>query len=200
MWFARHRIAVSRLLVAALLIMIAITGSLWNTTLPLVGKGLVALGLFLVGIAMVGRLWCNLYIVGYKNSSLLTVGPYSMSRNPLYFFSAIGGIGVALTTGTIAFAVAVALIFALTYPGVIRSEEARLRKLYGTDWEDYARKVPRFMPRLQQLTEPTEYVAHPRLFRRHLMDALWFAWASAAVLLVGELQTNGILPTLFRFA
>jgi protein-S-isoprenylcysteine O-methyltransferase Ste14 len=36
------------------------------------------------------RLWCSLYISGYKNSQLITSGPYSLCRNPLYFFSFVG--------------------------------------------------------------------------------------------------------------
>lgn len=52
------------------------------------------LGLLLVGVATVGRLWCSLYISGHENSELITTGPYSLSRNPLYFFSLPGFAGI----------------------------------------------------------------------------------------------------------
>ena len=196
----RHRIALSRLLVAAVIGLIAVSGSHWDAHSPVMGDGLMAFGLVLVGLATVGRLWCNLYIVGYKNAQLLTVGPYSMSRNPLYFFSAIGGIGVGLATGTVAFAAAIAALFALTYPSVIRSEEARLQKLHGAAWDTYTQQVPRFFPKLSQLKEPADYLAHPLLFRRHLMDAVWFPWAAALMLTLSELREFNIIPTVFTLA
>jgi protein-S-isoprenylcysteine O-methyltransferase Ste14 len=195
--FARHRIGASRVLVALLLVMIAITGSHWHHSNPVFGDSLVALGLMLATIGGIGRLWCNLYIVGYKNASLLTIGPYSMTRNPLYFFSSIGGVGVGLTTGTLGFALAIAGLFALTYPSVILSEEARQRSLHGKAWEDYVAAVPRFFPRFSQLNEPADYTAHPLLFRRHLLDAVWFPWAGAVLIILGELREIGLMPTVF---
>ncbi len=195
--FAKHRIGASRVLVALLLVLIAITGSYWHTNNPVLGDGLVVMGLILATIGGIGRLWCNLYIVGYKNASLLTIGPYSMTRNPLYFFSSIGGVGVGLATGTFSFAVAIAGLFALTYPSVILSEEERQRRIHGKAWDDYVAAVPRFFPRFSQLTEPADYMAHPLLFRRHLMDAVWFTWVAALMILLSELREVGIMPQVF---
>jgi len=197
MSFAKHRIGASRVLVALLLVLIAVTGSFWHTHRPVLGDSLVALGLILATVGGIGRLWCNLYIVGYKNASLLTIGPYSMTRNPLYFFSSIGGVGVGLATGTFSFAIAIAGLFALTYPSVILSEEERQRSIHGQAWEDYVAAVPRFFPRFSQLTEPADYMAHPLLFRRHLLDAVWFTWAAALMILISELREVGIVPQLF---
>lgn len=193
----RHRIGLSRLLVAAIIGLIAVSGSHWDQRNAMMGDGLMALGLALIGLATVGRLWCNLYIVGYKNQTLLTTGPYSISRNPLYFFSALGGIGVGLATETLFFGALIALVFALTYPGVIRTEERRLAQLHGSRWTEYVRTVPRFFPRFAQLVEPADYMVHPRLFRRHLLDALWFVWAAGLMELLGGMRSAGWLPTWF---
>ena len=42
-----------------------------------------------------------LYVGGRKNAELVTTGPYSMMRNPLYFFSLLGVAGVGAQTGSV---------------------------------------------------------------------------------------------------
>lgn len=42
-------------------------------------------GFLLVLTGVFGRLWSILYIGNKKNVSLVTTGPYSVTRNPLYF-------------------------------------------------------------------------------------------------------------------
>lgn len=190
----RYRIALSRLMVAGVLVLLCISGSAWTDTAIVVGA-LEALGLGMIGVAMTGRLWCNLYIVGYKNRTLLTTGPYSTSRNPLYFFSALGGIGVGLTSGTLTIGALIAGLFAITYPGVILTEEKRLEKIHGQAWHDYIARVPRFFPRFSQLVEPEDYEVRPQLFRRHLLDALWFTLAAGVIALIRGAHAMGWLPT-----
>lgn len=65
-------------------------------------------GIALVLACIFGRLWSILYVGGRKNQELVTGGPYSMTRNPLYFFSTVGIVGVGLMFGSIS----VALILA----------------------------------------------------------------------------------------
>ena len=73
--------------------------SRWEMS-PLIEESLMLLACFMAGIGAFGRIWCSLYIAGYKNNVLVIAGPYSMCRNPLYFLSFIGGIGVACATET----------------------------------------------------------------------------------------------------
>ena len=73
--------------------------SRWEMS-PLIEESLMLLACFMAGIGAFGRIWCSLYIAGYKNNVLVIEGPYSMCRNPLYFFSFIGGLGVACATET----------------------------------------------------------------------------------------------------
>ena len=51
--------------------------------------GLSVIGFVLVTLGGFGRLWASLYVEGFKTKTLITEGPYSMVRNPLYFFTII---------------------------------------------------------------------------------------------------------------
>lgn len=173
-YFATHRLRVSRIFAVAFFLVVlamesAHEGSLVSTILFL-------LGLLLVGVATVGRLWCSLYISGHKNTELITTGPYSMSRNPLYFFSLLGFAGIGFASETFTLGLALALAMLAGYPAVIRQEEAVLRERFGAEFAAYCARVPRFLPRLSACVEPETYTVNPRLFRRSMLDVVWFIW------------------------
>src|SRR6185503_11217281 len=50
------------------------------------------IGMVFIGLCVVGRIWCSLYIGGRKNFELIQDGPYSLVRNPLYLFSVIAAL------------------------------------------------------------------------------------------------------------
>ena len=102
-----------------------------------------------------------------------------MTRNPLYFFSLIGGIGVALATETLVLPLLVVLAFAAYYPFVIRSEEAVLLKRHGEKFREYFKKRSAIYPRSDKI-RGTRYLRgsaqgykkpHPRRLVVHL--AAW---------------------------
>jgi len=81
-----------------------------------------------------------------KDQQLTTSGPYAYTRNPLYLGSLILAAGFALAARSwwvVAFMVAV---FVAVYIPVIAGEERFLRETFP-EYEDYARQVPRFLPR-----------------------------------------------------
>jgi protein-S-isoprenylcysteine O-methyltransferase Ste14 len=195
--FVANRIRMSQLFVLLIVGLLAVSESRWERTF--MDAVLFLVGAVLVGAATMGRLWCSLYIAGYKEGTLITVGPYSISRNPLYFFSFVGAVGLGLATETFTFGVLFALWFAVFYPPVIRAEERRLRELHGARFEDYARRVPRFFPRFSLLVEPDTYVVQPIKFRNHLLDALWFVWGLGLLELLEAAHVYALLPTLVRW-
>lgn len=68
---------------------------------------------FMAGIGAFGRIWCSLYIAGYKNNALVIEGRTPCSANPLYFFSFIGGMGWACATETFPIPLLTALAFGI---------------------------------------------------------------------------------------
>lgn len=165
---------------------------------PFLEESLMLLACFMAGIGSFGRIWCSLYIAGYKNNVLVIEGPYSMCRNPLYLFSFIGGIGVACATETLTIPLITTLAFWIYYPPVIKKEQARLLALFGDTYREYCQKVPSFIPAISQLkTQPSSYTVNPATFTHNILDALWFIWFIGIFELISGLHEAGILPVWF---
>ena len=195
----RVRLYATRVFVAVLLILLFIGGSRWEDTFPMVSSVLFWAGCVLVGIASLGRLWCSLYIAGYKEKQLITAGPYSICRNPLYFFSMIGGVGVGLASETLTIPAVIAAAFALYYPAIVHYEEGNLRRLHGELYDAYVRRTPQFWPKWSLLTEPDQCVVNPKIFRKHIFSALWFIWAIGILELIEELHGLHFVNEYFSF-
>lgn len=190
-FFENHRILVSRLFAGAFFgVVLSMESRLEGT---LASTALFIAGLALVGVATVGRLWCSLYISGHKDSELITVGPYSVSRNPLYVFSFLGFAGVGLATETITLGLAMTGFFALVYPLIIRREEAFLHGKFGAAFGDYCARVPRFMPDFTRYVEPDHWIVDTRRFRRTMIDVVWFVWLVALIELVEAIHELGFI-------
>ncbi len=191
------RIPLTNIFVVLLLIFIATSDRPWEVKHPLFTSFLFFMGLFFVGIGSLGRLWCSLYIAGWKTKVLITKGPYSMCRNPLYFFSFIGAIGVGFATETILIPFFVVILFAAYYPYVIRKEENKLLARHGQQFKSYSESVPRFFPRLSNFTEPQEYIVNPIIFKTHIFSALWFIWMIGILEILEKLHELGMIPVMF---
>lgn len=90
------------------------------------------------------------YASGYvkKNAELTVEGPYARTRNPLYLGSICIAFGFALAARSLWIALVLAVLFAVIYIPVIRSEEAYLRSEFP-EFDAYAAAVPRLLPRIR---------------------------------------------------
>jgi protein-S-isoprenylcysteine O-methyltransferase Ste14 len=193
---AGNRILLSRIFALGFALALLATESAHEGTL--IAAILFLIGLILVALATVGRLWCSMYLSGYKNSELIITGPFSICRNPLYFFSLLGFAGIGFATETVTFAVLLVLAFALFYPIVIEREEQFLRARFGQAFEDYCARTPRFFPSFRALQEPETYLTNPKLFRRTMGDVLWFVWLVGVIELVEALHNTRLLTPLIH--
>lgn len=134
-------------------------------------------GLALLAVAAFGRVWCLLFVAGRKNQVLVTDGPYSVVRNPLYVFSFVGAVGFGLAVENPLIAVTVALAFAAYHHRVVRREEAYLGAAFGAAFEQYCARTPRWWPAFANYREPETLTLCPRTVRRGIVDAMWFIWA-----------------------
>jgi len=194
----RLRIVISRILIAGVFVLLLISESHWDDVAPVFSLFLFAAGVGLAGIGALGRLWCSVYIAGFKTQKLITMGPYSMMRNPLYFFSLLGALGLGLASETLTIPFLLLISFAIYYPFVIKSEERKLRDLHGADFDAYCAKVPRFWPTRGVIEEPETYVVNPKIYRGHIASALWFIWILGILEMISTFHELGIFPVLFH--
>ena len=155
------------------------------------------LGLLLVLACMMGRMWSILYIGSKKNHELVMDGPYSMTRNPLYFFSMLGAAGIGLFVGSLVLTLVLGLAVYVVLLLTARSEARHLEELFGARYRDYARATPMFWPKPSLYREPRDVTFSPAALRRTFLDGLVFLAAFPAIEFVEYLQEIGTLPVLF---
>lgn len=78
---------------------------------------------------------------------LVTTGPYTLTRNPMYLGHVIYMLGVVLALGSRAGAIAF-LLRALWFHRRVLGDEQRLARLFGPDYERYRARVKRWVPGL----------------------------------------------------
>jgi protein-S-isoprenylcysteine O-methyltransferase Ste14 len=190
---ARLRVIVSRIF-AVVVILLAIF-----TAAPYKEGGLIDVlfetsGLFLLTICSMGRLWALLYISGYKKLELITEGPYSIVRHPLYVFSLIGAIGIGLASENILVLAALVIFYLLYYPLTIFVEEKKLVDKFGQSYLDYIKRTPRFLPKLSLYKGSAQYQINADIFVKNLANGMWFIWIFIILNFIETLQENGFIP------
>lgn len=142
-------------------------------------EGLAAASMRLVGITLIlacvlGRLWAILYIGSRKNLGVIVDGPYSITRNPLYFFSTVGAFGVGLMFAKLSLAALIGTVVFLILLLTARREQSFLTREFGAEYATYAARVPMFLPRPSLFTTEASITFSPNTIRRNLRDALVF--------------------------
>lgn len=192
----RRRKRVLGVVFVVMLLAVLAVGSGWPEG-SWIRRAIAAAGILLILIAIVGRAWCSLYIGGRKRSELVQEGPYSLCRNPLYFFSIIGTFGALAQSGSLLLAVAFTGLTALIFVPVVRQEEVYLSRAFPEAYKNYARPTPRFLPDPRLWRTSPELTIRPGLFVRTLFDGLPFLAAWPLFELIGRLH-DGPLPPLMR--
>lgn len=116
-----------------------------------------------------------------KDSELTTSGPYVYTRNPLYLGSLLLAAGFAIAARSWWVVLAVAVLFAAIYLPVIRSEEDYLRGHFP-EFEAYAQRVPRLLPRLRKAHSAPGSFSRERYLRHREYNALLGTAAMIAAL------------------
>jgi protein-S-isoprenylcysteine O-methyltransferase Ste14 len=156
------------------------------------------IGIVLIVVCILGRTWASLYIGGRKIEELVQTGPYSVMRNPLYFFSFLGAAGVGMQVGSVSLGLICASLAWLVFYLVVLQEEQVLAARYGAAYSDYLARVPRFWPKPSLWhDEPTLTIRPPRVLTT-FADALVFLLAVPIAELFEYLQETGAIPVLLR--
>ncbi len=130
------------------------------------GWAFLALGLSL-------RLSSILFVGGRKGKELVTTGPYSHCRNPLYLGSLMLALSIAAFLHSLSLVAAMLVTAAFYLWAVIPSEESQLSALFPEEWKAYVARVPRIEPRGFPLTWGRDRLeVDLRAFRNESLRAL----------------------------
>lgn len=132
------------------------------------------LGLIAIMLCVIGRAWCSLYIGGRKKVEIVTEGPYSVCRNPLYVFSFVGAFGVGAQTGSLAIGLAFAVAAWALFRVVVAQEETFLNGAFDQVYAAYRARTPRFLPNPKLWRDGVERIVRPVYFLRTVRDGLFF--------------------------
>ncbi len=78
-------------------------------------------------------------------TAMITEGIYSLSRNPMYLGMALVLLGVAILLGSLSPFFVIPIFVWLTSVRFIKFEEQMLEDKFGMQWQDYARRVRRWI-------------------------------------------------------
>jgi protein-S-isoprenylcysteine O-methyltransferase Ste14 len=197
MFLSEKRILISRIFCVFLALLLLISRSSWDRN-TFMDSMLEFMGLMLVCVGMLGRIWTALYISGYKCDTLVTKGPYSIVRNPLYFFSFLGAAGIGLSSESLLMTMLICLLFLLYYPFVVLHEEKQLASRHVIEFQQYASVTPRFVPNFFLYDQPESYTVSVKQYQKSFLDASMFILIYAILQLLERLHESGILPTYLR--
>ena len=85
-----------------------------------------------------------------KTKNLVVSGPYKNTRNPMLFGTFLIYLAFALFINSITSVVLVCVIFVFMLTVVVKMEEKRLLKDFGNQYEEYRKKVSKFIPWFQK--------------------------------------------------
>lgn len=195
---ARRRIPGSRFVIGALVVADLLLAPCWQG-----GSGgdlaLQILGFALVAIAACGRVWASAFICGRKTAVLVTHGPYSLTRNPLYLCSMLAAIGVSIASRNAIMLAAVVVGLVPYYVMVCRAEASRLARRHGASYREYASMTPLLLPHSLAIREPATIEVYSERLRKACGDSflILLAWIGAHA--VAVLHGLGVLPALLPF-
>lgn len=151
----------------ALALALVLCPSAWRLPLTPVQLGLGA-GIILLGVSL--RLWCILQIGGsarktskLKANRVISWGPYSLVRNPIYIANSTTFAGFVVAAG-LPWLVPVALLgLFLWYNAIVAREEKFLAEMHPESYREYCQIARRWIPSLRYRGRPDDVPPYPFL-------------------------------------
>jgi protein-S-isoprenylcysteine O-methyltransferase Ste14 len=157
------------------------------------------LGYIFVLVGLVMRNWATLYIGGKKSRELVTSGPYSICRHPLYWGTFFLGIGVGLSFENIPLMAALLIVLGPIHYITAVSEEMNLERKFPVEYEAYKRRTPRLFPKFRNYhSEPLVMVSISAI-RRVCIETIVILMIPQLEDLIEQLRLHEILPVVWHF-
>lgn len=157
-----------------------------------------ALGWLCFVIYATFRIWATLYVGGRKGKELQTQGPYSITRNPLYFGSFCFALSASFFLKSILLPITTVIMIAVYSRWVIAAEEQVLLKTFGDAFSTYVQSTSRLLPRLSHY-HATDFVEVNLKAMKTEAKRLWRAAAFPVIIeFVMHLRTASWWPHWFN--
>lgn len=192
----KSRMHASRMALIASLVIVFFSRQYWPEE-TLYHEIFEILGVTMIALCAIGRVYSTAFLGGLKNDVLVTQGVYSVVRNPLYFFSLIGITGIALLSNHISIMIGLPLFFAILYARLIKREQAYLHEKFGDLYLDYKQNTCSMVPNFSNYNAPETVKMHPRFLTKSVLDAVWWLAAFPVIELAEYLQIHKIIPVFF---
>ena len=197
---AKNRLLISKILLVAFIAVLTISdhGSIDNEDLSIALK---IVGFILILAGGFGRLWSSLYIEGNKNKKLISSGPYSMMRNPLYVFSFTLLAGYCCAIQSIIVSGVFLGLFVVIYMPTIYNEEKILLSRHSDSYKSYYEKTPRFLPniRLYRNHEHDNMMdVNIKKIQRVIVEIAGFSFFYGLIIILDIFHRKGYIETFFK--
>jgi len=104
-------------------------------------------GIPLIALGILVRLWASGHVK--KNKVLATDGPYAYVRHPLYVGNILLLVGYSISSGLWWSYLLMGFLIFLYYPPTIKYEDAKLHKIFGTQWEKWRGVTKALIPSMR---------------------------------------------------
>ena len=139
---------------ALIYLAIAVALSLAHTWRSLIDLRVIPLGITLIATGATSMFWAvsvfrsegtELNPTSETNKRLVVRGPFRITRNPMYLGIVLVSLGIAFWVGSLPMFAVPILAFATANWVHIPFEEAKMRRQFGADFDDYTAKVRRWV-------------------------------------------------------
>ena len=198
MWLRGKRLMLLRMATVPVVFLSLFGGSRWaDDSLPVLI--LEAFGYLLIVGGLLFRVWAWLYMGERKARPLVTEGPYSICRNPLYVGTVMIALGLGLCLSNVLVIALTVLVIIPLHAWVALAEEQHLHEAYGAEYEAYKRRVPRFIVSPSLYRSPEQIAVSAAMLRKAGRDAFLVILTPGMVELLEMLHQSHALPIFWTF-
>lgn len=194
----KSRVQLLRLAFGCLVLLAIFSGPSANTNI-LIDFGCQWIGYLLLMAGLGLRIWSILYVGQKKSHELITTGPYSLCRNPLYVGTLLLVFGTALSFENFVMGLFSLVAVIPIHIVVVLAEEKHLSAIFGQEYAQYTQRTPRFWFRMSAYNSAPTVNISVKALRRAVIDAIGVLMIPPAASLVDTLQNQGVLPVLWRW-
>lgn len=143
------------------------------------------------------RFWATLYIGARKSDEVVSEGPYSLCRHPLYLGSVLLVLSGALFLKSVVFAGAMAVLATVYLMWTVPAEEEFLEARLGEPYREYRQRVNRLWPSFRHFRVAPRFVVDVHSLYLECARASRWVWLPVLGEIIGYLRAFPWWPRLF---